>query len=165
MLSFPGYTNYSVWQNASSTIIISQLSVLLTYIEGRQMVAPKLLNIHFESHWVLFGKNENVQVTEWCLVNAERSVIRFGNRTGCQCPVGQCGKIVIFAIFANFASIGNFYGPLHCFVLCPVGDWGKLSFSPYLPNSPVSTSFMGPFIALCFALLAKPTRCHKPSGV
>ena len=30
----------------------------------------------------------------------------------------------------------------------------KLSFSPYLPNSPVSPTFMGPFIALCFALLA-----------
>ena len=28
----------------------SQISVLLTYIEGRQMVAPKLLNIHFERH-------------------------------------------------------------------------------------------------------------------
>ena len=30
----------------------------------------------------------------------------------------------------------------------------KLSFSPYLPNSPVSPTFMGPLIALCFALLA-----------
>ena len=30
----------------------------------------------------------------------------------------------------------------------------KLSFSPYLPNSPVSPTFMGPLIALCFAVLA-----------
>ena len=30
----------------------------------------------------------------------------------------------------------------------------KLSFSPYLPNSPGSPTFMGPLIALCFALLA-----------
>ena len=30
----------------------------------------------------------------------------------------------------------------------------KLSFSPYLSNSPVSPTFMGPLIALCFALLA-----------
>ena len=28
----------------------------------------------------------------------------------------------------------------------------KLSFSPYLPNSPVSPTFMGPLIALCFAI-------------
>ena len=41
-------------------------------------------------------------------------------------PVGDCGKIVIFAIFAKFATTANFYGPLHCFVLCPVGDCGKI---------------------------------------
>ena len=40
--------------------------------------------------------------------------------------LGDCGKIVIFAIFAKFASIANFYGPPHCFVLCPVGDCGKI---------------------------------------
>ena len=42
----------------------------------------------------------------------------------------------------------------HCFVLCHVGDSGKMSFSPYLPNSPVSLTFMSPLIALCFAMLA-----------
>ena len=46
--------NFTKIINASSTVIISQVSVLLTYIEGRQMVAPKLLNIHFQRHWVLF---------------------------------------------------------------------------------------------------------------
>ena len=35
----------------------------------------------------------------------------------------------------------------------------KLSFSPYLPNSSVSPTFMGPLIALCFALLA--IKCAK----
>ena len=29
-------------------LVVSQISVVLTYIEGRQMVAPKLLNIQFE---------------------------------------------------------------------------------------------------------------------
>ena len=31
-----------------------------------------------------------------------------------------------FAIFAKFASIANFYGPPHCFVLCLVGDCGNI---------------------------------------
>ena len=133
------------------------------------------------------------------------------------CLVGDCGKIVIFAIFAKFAASPTFMGPLHCFVLCLVGDcgkivifaifarfaafanfygaplllcalprwrlwqnchfrhicqirrfrqllWGpytalcfaslaivaKLSFSPYLPNSPLSTTVMGPLH--CFVL-------------
>ena len=42
------------------------------------------------------------------------------------CLVGDCGNTVILAIFAEFASIANFYGPPHCFVLCPVGDSGKI---------------------------------------
>ena len=46
------------------------------------------------------------------------------------------------------------WGPLIalCFALLAIA--AKLSFSPYLPNSPVSPTFMGPLIALCFALLA-----------
>jgi len=40
--------------------------------------------------------------------------------------IGDFGEIVIFAIFAKFSSIANFYGPPHCFVLCPVGDCGKI---------------------------------------
>ena len=104
------------------------------------------------------------------------------------CLVGDCGKIVIFAIFAKFAAFANFYGaPL---LLCALPRWrlwqnchfrhvcqirrfrqllwgpftalcfaslaivAKLSFSPYLPNSPLSPTFMGPFTALCFASLA-----------
>ena len=72
------------------------------------------------------------------------------------CLVGKCGKIVIFAIFAKFASIANFYGPHHCFQLCfaLLANVAKLSFSPYLLNSPVSPTFMGPLIALCFTMLA-----------
>ena len=102
------------------------------------------------------------------------------------CLVGDCGKIVIFAIFAKFAAFANFYGPpsLLCVLprwrlwqnchfrhICQIRRfrqllWGsftalcsaslaivaKLSFSPYLPNSPLSPTFMGPLH--CFASLA-----------
>ena len=70
------------------------------------------------------------------------------------CPVGDCGNIVIFAIFAKFASIANFYGPLTALYFALLTIVAILSFSPYLLNSPVSPTFMGPLIALCFALLA-----------
>ena len=100
------------------------------------------------------------------------------------CLVGDCGKIVIFAIFAKFAAFANFYGaPI---LLCAFPRWrlwqnchfrhicqirhfrqllwapftalcfaslaivAKLSFSPYLPNSPLSPTFMGPLY--CFVL-------------
>ena len=100
------------------------------------------------------------------------------------CLVGDCGKIVIFAIFAKFAAFANFYGaPI---LLCALPRWrlwqnchfrhmcqirrfrqllwgpftalcfaslaivAKLSFSPYLPNSPLSPTFMGPLY--CFVL-------------
>ena len=36
----------------------------LTYIDGRQRVAPELLNIHLESHWVLFGKHQTRKVRD-----------------------------------------------------------------------------------------------------
>ena len=102
------------------------------------------------------------------------------------CTVGDCGNIVIFAIFAKFASIANFYGApsllcalpcwrfwqnCHFCHICQIRQyrqllWGplialcfamlailaKLSFLPYLPNSPVSPTFMGP--PHCFVL------CH-----
>ena len=100
------------------------------------------------------------------------------------CLVGDCGKIVIFAVFAKFAAFANFYGPPS--LLCVLPRWrlwqnchfrhicqmrrfrqllwgpytalcfaslaivAKLSFSPYLPNSPLSPTFMGPFH--CFVL-------------
>ena len=100
------------------------------------------------------------------------------------CLVGDCGKIVIFAIFPKFASFANFYGPPS--LLCALPRWrlwqnchfrhicqirrfrqllwapftalcfallaivAKLSFSPYLPNSPLSPTFMGPLY--CFVL-------------
>ena len=95
------------------------------------------------------------------------------------CLVGDCGKIVIFAIFAKFAAFANFYGPpsllcalprwrlwqnCHFRHICQIRRWGpftalcfaslaivaKLSFSPYLPNSPLSPTFMGPLH--CFVL-------------
>ena len=49
--------------------------------------------------------------------------------------IGDFGEIVIFAIFAKFSSIANFYGPPHCFVLSFFGwfSWprwcGKLSYT------------------------------------
>ena len=103
------------------------------------------------------------------------------------CHVGDCGNIVIFAIFAKFASIANFYEPplllcaLPCWQLwqnchlrhiCQIRQYRQLLWAPsflcalpcwrlwqnchfsYLPNSPVSPTFMGPLIALCFAMLA-----------
>ena len=79
--------------------------------------------------------------------------------------------IVIFAIFAKFAAFANFYGaptllcalptfmgPLHCFVFCLVrrlSTWRlwQLSFSPYLPNLPLSPTFMGPLHCFVFCLV------------
>ena len=103
------------------------------------------------------------------------------------CLVGDCGKIVIFAIFAKFAAFANFYGaPI---LLCALPRWrlwqnchfrhicqirrfrqllwgpytalcfaslaivAKLSFSPYLPNSPLSPTFMGPLYCFVFCLV------------
>ena len=103
------------------------------------------------------------------------------------CLVGDCGKIVIFAIFAKFAAFDNCYGPPS--LLCALPRWrlwqnchfrhicqircfrqllwspytalcfaslaivAKLSFSPYLPNSPLSPTFMGPLHCFLFFLI------------
>ena len=104
------------------------------------------------------------------------------------CLVGDCGKIVIFAIFPKFAAFANFYGaPI---LLCALPCWrfwqnchfrhicqirrfrqllwapfnalcfaslpivAKLSFSPYLPNSPISPTFMGPLYCFVVCLVA-----------
>ena len=100
------------------------------------------------------------------------------------CLVGDCGKIVIFAIFAKFAAFANVYGPpsllralprwrlwqnCHFRHICQIRRFrqlygapsllcvfaslaivAKLSFSPYLPNSPFSPTLMGPLY--CFVL-------------
>ena len=100
------------------------------------------------------------------------------------CLIGDCGKIVIFAIFAKFAPFANFYGApillcalprwrlwqnchfrhicqIHCFrqlLWAPFTAFSfsslaivaKLSFSPYLPNLPLSPTFMG--LLHCFVL-------------
>ena len=93
--------------------------------------------------------------------------------------VGDCGKIVIFAIFAKFTALVNFYGPpwqlwqnchfrhnyqirrsrqllwAHFTALCfaSLAIVAKLSFSPYLPNSPLSPTFMGPPHCFVFFLV------------
>ena len=131
------------------------------------------------------------------------------------CLVGDCGKIVMFAIFAKFAAFANFYGPpsllcalprwrlwqnchfrhicqirrfrqllrapftalrlwqnCHFRHICQIRRsrqllWGpytalcfaslaivaKLSFSPYLPNSLLSPTFMGPLHCFLFFLV------------
>ena len=108
--------------------------------------------------------------------------------------VGDCGKIVIFAIFAKFAAFANFYGPpsLLCVLprwrlwqnchfrhICQIRRfrqllWGpftalcfaslaivaKLSFSPYLPNSPLSPTFMGPLHCFVLCLVGDCGNCH-----
>ena len=70
------------------------------------------------------------------------------------CPVGDSGNIVIFAIFAKFASIANFYGPPHYFVLCPVGDCGNIVIFAIFAKFVSIANFYGPLIALYFAMLA-----------
>ena len=93
--------------------------------------------------------------------------------------VGDCGKIVTFAIFAKFTALVNFYGPpwqlwqnchfrhnyqirrsrqllwAHFTALCfaSLAIVAKLSFSPYLPNSPLSPTFMGPPHCFVFFLV------------
>ena len=103
------------------------------------------------------------------------------------CLVGDCGKIVIFAIFAKFAVFANFYGApsllcalprwrlwqnCHFRHICQIRRfrqllWGpftalcfaslaivaKLSFSPYLPNSPLSPTFKGPLHCFVFCVV------------
>ena len=70
------------------------------------------------------------------------------------CPVGDCGKIVIFAIFAKFARIINFYGPPYCFVLCPVGDCGKIVIFAIFAKFTRIANFYGPPYCFVLALLA-----------
>jgi len=65
------------------------------------------------------------------------------------CPVGDCGNIIIFATFAKFASIANFYGPPHCFVLCLVGDCGNIVIFAILAKFASIANFYGPPSLLC----------------
>ena len=58
------------------------------------------------------------------------------------------GECDKIVIFTIFATLANFYGPPHCFVLCLVGERGKVSFLPYSPNLPHSPTSVGPSL-LC----------------
>ena len=51
---------------------------------------------------MLFGKRENVQVTECCLVNAEKSGIRFENRIVVQCNSTPGIKVMGYSPWVNF---------------------------------------------------------------
>ena len=69
--------------------------------------------------------------------------------------VGNCGKIVIFAIFLPIRrSRQLLWAPFTalCFASLPIV--AKLSFSPYLPNSPLSPTFIGPLHCFVFSSLA-----------
>ena len=97
------------------------------------------------------------QNCHFCLICLIRLLLRAPSLLHCfvLCLAGDCGKIVIFALFAKFAF---FYGPPHCFIaLCfaSLAIVAKLSFSPYLPNLPHSPSFMGPLIASLLCALPR----------
>ena len=67
------------------------------------------------------------------------------------CLIGDCGKIVFFAIFAKFASFAFFYGPLIASLRCAL--MVKLFFSPYLPNLPT-------FLTILTKLAILAIFCH-----
>ena len=71
------------------------------------------------------------------------------------CLVGDCGKIVIFAIFAKFAVFANFYGApiLLCALPC-CGLWQNCHFCHICQIRRFRQLLWGPFTALCFASLA-----------
>ena len=55
--------------------------------------------------------------------------------------------IVIFAIFAKFASIAKLLSAPHCFVLFPVGDSGKIVIFAIFAKFAIMFSFL-PFLLL-----------------
>ena len=71
------------------------------------------------------------------------------------CLVGDCGKIVIFAIFPKFASFANFYGPPS--LLCALPRWRlwqNCHFRHICQIRRFRQLLWAPFTALCFASLA-----------
>ena len=76
------------------------------------------------------------------------------------CLVGDCGNIVIFAIFAKFASIANFYGPLIALCFNLLAIVAILSFLPYLLSSPVSPTFMCPSLLCALPCWRFWQNCH-----
>ena len=70
------------------------------------------------------------------------------------CLLGDCGKIFIFAIFAKLAYVRQrSSGPYTALCFVSLSIMAKLSFSPYLPNSPLSPTFMGPLHCFVFCLV------------
>ena len=60
------------------------------------------------------------------------------------CLVGDCGKIVIFAIFAKFAAFANFYGPPSLLYALLVSDCGKIVIFAILAKFAAFANFYGP---------------------
>ena len=67
-------------------LVISQVSVLLTYIKGRQMVAPKLLNIQFERQRVPFQLlvRDKVWKQNWVSMQQHSRCKSYGILSMCQ---------------------------------------------------------------------------------
>ena len=69
------------------------------------------------------------------------------------CLVGDCGKIVIFVIFAKFGAFANFYGaPIPLCALPRWRLWQNCHFRHICQIRRFCQLLWGPFIALCFVL-------------
>ena len=76
-------------------------------------------------------------------------------------PVFDCGKIVIFAIFANFAALANFYGPR--LLLCALPRWRlwqNCHFRHICQIRRLYQLLFAPFTALCFPHRRFSKNCH-----
>ena len=85
---------------------------------------------------------QNCHVCRICQICQYRQLLWWPPHCSLLCPVGDCGKIVIFAILPNFPVLPTFICPLVAFRFALLAIVAKLSFLPYLPNSPISPTFM-----------------------
>ena len=77
------------------------------------------------------------------------------------CLVGDCGKIVIFTIFAKFAAFANFDGAPSLLCVFLVGDCGKIVIFAIFAKFANIFSFL-PFLLLCaFLDISQPKRGNK----
>ena len=68
--------------------------------------------------------------------------------------VGDCGKIVIFAIFAKFAAFANFYGPPSLLCVFPRWRlWQNCHFRHICQIRRFRHLLWAPFTTLCFSSL------------
>ena len=128
---------------------------------------------------------QNCHFRHICQIRRFRQLLLAPFTALCFASLAIVAKLSFSPYLPNSLLSPTFMGPLHCFVLCLVGDcgknfrhicqirrfrqllWGpytalcfaslaivaKLSFSPYLPNSPLSPTFMGPLHCFLFFLV------------